>query len=199
MIRNGHVTFGSFNQTAKITPTVRKLWGQILTQVPDSRLVIVGVADNQTRDTLWQDLENAGIERSRVTIFTYVPVEDYYRWFSGVDIALDTMPYSGGTTTCDAIYMGTPVITWPGQCSSSRSAGSILNTLGLNDWIAESPEDYVRRAVQFASNSATIAQLHATLRSIMIESPLMDQRRFTRDMESGFRQMWKTWCAQTGE
>ena len=199
MIRNGHVTFGSFNQTAKITPTVRKLWGQILTQVPDSRLVIVGVADNQTRDTLWQDLENAGIERSRVAMFTYVPVEDYYRWFSRVDIALDTMPYSGGTTTCDAIIMGTPVITCPGPCSSSRSAGSILNTLGLNDWIAESPEDYVRRAVQFANNSATIAQLHATLRSIMIESPLMDQRRFTRDMESGFRQMWKTWCAQTGE
>ena len=195
---NGHVTFGSFNQTVKITPTVRKLWGDILTQVPDARLLVVGVVDERAREDLYRDLENAGVDRSRVTMLPYVPIEEYYRSFGRVDIALDTMPFSGGTTTCDAVWMGTPVVTAPGVRSWSRSAASILTTLGLQDWIAESPEDYVRRAVQFGRNPSTIAGLRRTLRSRMLESPLMDKRVFARDMEAAYRQMWQTWCSQTG-
>ena len=126
----------------------------------------------------------------------YVPVEEYYRWFGRVDIALDTMPFSGGTTTCDALWMGTPVVTAPGNRSWSRSAASILTTLGLQDWIAASPEDYLRRAVQFAQSPSTIAGLRKSLRSKMLESPLMDKRLFTRDMEQAFRQMWQSWCSQ---
>jgi predicted O-linked N-acetylglucosamine transferase (SPINDLY family) len=195
---NGHVTFGSFNQTVKITPGVRKLWGEILTQVPDSRLLVVGVVDNRAREDLLRDLENAGVDRSRVTMLSYVPFEEYYRSFGRVDIALDTMPFSGGTTTCDALWMGTPVITAPGVRSWSRSAASILATLGMQDWIAESPEDYVRRAVQFARNPSTIAQLRKSLRSRMLGSPLMDKGGFARDMEQVYRRMWQSWCSQTG-
>ena len=197
--RNGCVTFGSFNQTVKITPAVRKLWGEILTQVPDSRLVVVGVVDNRAREDLYRDLENAGVSRDRITMVPYIPIEEYYRWFGRVDIALDTMPFSGGTTTCDALWMGAPVITCPGSRSWSRSAASILTTLGLTDGIAESQEDYVRRAVQLAGNPARIAHLRKTLRSRMIESPLMDKRLFARDMENAFRRMWQSWCSQPGE
>jgi predicted O-linked N-acetylglucosamine transferase (SPINDLY family) len=195
---NSHVTFGSFNQTVKITPGVRKLWGEILTQVPDSRLLVVGVVDNRAREDLLRDLENAGVDRSRVTMLSYVPFEEYYRSFGRVDIALDTMPFSGGTTTCDALWMGTPVVTAPGVRSWSRSAASILATLGMQDWIAESPEDYVRRAVQFARNPSTIAQLRKSLRSRMLGSPLMDKGGFARDMEQAYRRMWQSWCSQPG-
>jgi predicted O-linked N-acetylglucosamine transferase (SPINDLY family) len=196
--RNGHVTFGSFNQTVKIAPAMRKLWGEILTQVPDSRFVVVGVVDERAREDLYQNLEDAGVGRSRVTMLAYIPLEEYYKSFGRVDIALDTMPFSGGTTTLDALWMGAPVITAPGVRSWSRSAASILTTLGLPDWIADSPEDYVRRAVQFARNPSTIAELRKSLRSRMLESPLMDKRRFTRDMEEAYRRMWQSWCSQTG-
>ena len=196
--RNGHVTFGSFNQTVKITPAVRKLWGEILTQVPESRLVVVGVVDNRAREDLYRDLANAGVNRDRITMVAYIPIEEYYQWFGRVDIALDTMPFSGGTTTCDALWMGAPVITFPGIRSWSRSAASILTTVGLTDCIAGSPEDYVRRAVQLARNPAKIAQLRKSLRSRMIESPLMDKRLFARDMENAFRRMWQSWCSHTG-
>ncbi len=196
--RNGYVTFGSFNQTVKITPAVRKLWGEILTQVPQSRFVVVGVVDERAREELYRDLENAGVVRDRVTMVAYIPIEDYYRWFSRVDIAFDTMPFSGGTTTCDALWMGAPVITFPGLRSWSRSAASILTTLGLTDCIADSQEDYVRQAVQLAGNPARIAELRKSLRSRMIASPLMDKRRFARDMENAFRKMWKAWCSHPG-
>jgi protein O-GlcNAc transferase len=195
---NGYITFGSFNQTVKITPVVRKLWGEILTQVPDSRFVVVGIVDDHAREDLYVDMEQAGVGRERIEMLPYVPIEEYYRSFGRVDIALDTMPFSGGTTTCDALWMGTPVVTAPGVRSWSRSAASILTTLGLQDWIAASQEDYVRRAVQFARNPSTIAELRKSLRSKMLGSPLTDKRLFTRDMEEAFRRMWQSWCSQTG-
>ena len=195
---NDYVTFGSFNQTVKITPAVRKLWGEILTRVPESRFVVVGVVDNRAREDLYRDLERAGVARDRITMVPYIAIEEYYRWFGRVDIALDTMPFSGGTTTCDALWMGAPVITFPGSRSWSRSAASILTTVGLADCIAESEEDYVRRAVQLAGNAARIAELRKSLRSRMIDSPLMDKRLFARDMENAFRRMWQSWCSHPG-
>jgi predicted O-linked N-acetylglucosamine transferase (SPINDLY family) len=197
--RNGYITYGSFNQTVKISREARKLWAEILTRVPDSRLVVVGVSDKHAQEKLYRDLEGAGINRERITMVPYIPIEEYYRRFGQVDIALDTMPFSGGTTTCDALWMGTPVVTCPGVRSWSRSAASILATLDMRDWIADSAEDYVRRAVHFAGNPSIIAGLRASLRSKMRESPLMDKRQFARDMENAYRQMWRSWCSQTGD
>lgn len=197
-VKNGYVTFGSFNQTFKISAEVRTLWGRILTQVPDSRFVVVGVVNDRAREDLLRDLEKDGVDRARITLAPYLPVEEYYRWYNRVDIALDTMPFSGGTTTCDSLWMGTPVVTMPGVRSWSRSAGSILTTLGLHDWIAQSPEDYVRLAVKFARDPALIAGLRKTLRSRMLDSPLTDKRQFARDMEDAYRRMWQSWCDQSG-
>ena len=197
--RNGYITFGSFNQTVKITATVRKLWGEILARVADARLVIVGVVDERTGEDLFRDLEKAGVMRERITMVPYVTIEEYYQWFARVDIALDTMPFSGGTTTCDALYLGAPVITLPAARSWSRSAASILSTMGLQECIAESAQDYVQRAVQLAQNPVRIAQLRKSLRQNMINSPLMDQRLFARDMDNAFRSMWRAWCSATGD
>jgi predicted O-linked N-acetylglucosamine transferase (SPINDLY family) len=198
LVKNGHVTFGSFNQTAKISPRVRELWAQILRLVPASRLLVAGVADSRAGEDLYRDLMDRGVDRARIAMAPYVPLKDYYRLFGQVDIALDTTPFSGGTTTCDSLWMGAPVVTAPGVRSWSRSAASVLTTVGLTDWIAESEEDYVRRAVRFALEPSRISELRRSLRSRMLESPLMDERGFARDMEGAYRRMWQSWCSQPG-
>jgi predicted O-linked N-acetylglucosamine transferase (SPINDLY family) len=194
--RNGFVTFGSFNQAAKISPSVRRLWAEILRELPDSRLVVGGVAAGRATDELYRDLERGGIGRERVTLVPYVSVEDYLRGYHAIDIALDTSPYSGGTTTCDALWMGVPVVTVPGVRPSSRSAASLLTTVGLEDWIAATPQDYVRRAVHYARERTTVAGLRKSLRARMRGSALMDEERFARDMENAYRGMWRAWCRE---
>lgn len=193
--RNGYVTFGSFNQTAKLSPSVRMLWAEILKRLPDARLTIVGVPDADVGDSLVRYFENAGIASTRVSVVPRLTLEEYFRCFNGADIALDTFPYSGGTTTCDALWMGVPVLTVPGSRSVSRSTASILSTLGLSEWIASTPEDYVRLAIQLARERAVLTKLRATLRQRMRESPLMDEVRFARDIEDAYRQMWTAWCS----
>ena len=196
--RNGFITFGSFNHMAKLSKTLRKLWGEILRRVPSSKLILVGIPDGSARDDLLQDLGDAGVMATRVKIVPHVSLDEYYRWFNSVDIALDTTPYSGGTTTCDTLWMGVPVITMSGSRSMSRSAASILSTVGLPEWIASSPEDYIRMAVEFAREEALIASLRKSLRQTMRDSPLMDEVRFARDMEEAYRHMWCAWCGQSG-
>ena len=123
------------------------------------------------------------------------PFDEYLKTLRSVDLALDTMPYSGGTTTCDIVWMGTPVLTLPGTRSVSRSACSILGTLGMQEWMARTPEDYVAKALRAAADPAWFANERRSLRERMSASPLMDEAQFTRDMEALYRQMWRTYCA----
>jgi predicted O-linked N-acetylglucosamine transferase (SPINDLY family) len=194
-VRHGHVTFGSFNQPLKLSRASRSLWAQILSQVPGSRLLVLGISAGRAQEELARDLAVAGIASERLTLMPYVALQDYMRWFDAVDIALDSTPYSGGTTTCDALWMGVPVITAPGTRPVSRSAASILATVGLAEWIAPSSEEYVRRAVAFSQETEILSELRASLRPRMQASPLMDEEGFTRDLEQAYREMWRRWCA----
>ena len=194
-VRNGFVTFGSFNQAVKLSQASRKLWAEILSRVAGSRLAVLGVPPGSAHDKLLQDLTGMGIDAARLTLVPYVSLQDYFDWYNQVDIALDTTPYSGGTTTCDALWMGVPVITAPGARPSSRSAASILATAGLTDWIASGAEDYVQRAVAFAGDPSMLANLRRTLRARLQASPLMDEAGFTKDLEHAFRRMWREYCA----
>jgi predicted O-linked N-acetylglucosamine transferase (SPINDLY family) len=193
--QNGFITFGSFNHIAKLSKKVRRLWSEILVQMPTSRLVLVGVPDGCAKDDLLKDLEDAGVSVKRVQIVPPVSLDEYFRWFNAVDIALDTTPYSGGTTSCDALWMGVPIVTMPGSRSISRSAASLLSALGLSEWIASTPQDYIRKAVEFAQQDAVLANLRKILRQRMRESSLMDEARFTRDIEEAYRNMWRAWCS----
>jgi predicted O-linked N-acetylglucosamine transferase (SPINDLY family) len=170
------------------------LWAEILTRLPDSRIFFAGVPQGPARDGLIRDFESAGIAAGRITIAPRVGIDEYFRSFNAVDVALDTTPYSGGTTTCDALWMGVPVITVPGARSISRSAASILSTVGLQAWIASTPEQYVRLAVEFARDPSAVCELRSSLRERMRASPLMDGARFTRDLEAAYRGMWRAWC-----
>ncbi len=192
--KKGFVTFGAFHQAAKISPTTRGRWARILAELPDSRILVVGVPRGRAEDDLRRDLAGPGIAPERITIVPYTSLQEYFRAFEGVDIALDTSPYSGGTTTCDALWMGVPVITVPGSRSVSRSAASVLSTVGLPEWIAADAEEYVRLAVRFAREPELLSELRRSLRERMSASPLMDEERFTRDLERTYREMWKKWC-----
>src|SRR5262245_29417863 len=191
MARNGHVTFGSFNSALKVSPGTRTLWRELLARVPDARLVVLAIPPGRAQEDLRRDLGDG----DRVRVLPYVSLEDYFGWLQKVDIALDSTPYSGGTTTCDALWMGVPVLTAPGTRSASRSAASALTTARLTEWIATTPDDYVRRGVALSSDRPKLAGLRATLRARLQASPLMDEVAFTRDLEYAYREMWRRYCA----
>jgi protein O-GlcNAc transferase len=197
-VRNSFVTFGSFNQAMKLSVSTRRLWARILSQLPAARLLVLGVPAGAAQQRLRDDLAQAGADPARIALAPFAPIEEYLRRFDEVDIALDSTPYSGGTTTCDALWMGVPVLTAPGPRPASRSAASILTTLGLTDWIASDAEDYVRRAVALSSQQEKLKQLRATLRSRMQASALMDEAGFTRDLENAYRRMWRQYCGRQG-
>lgn len=194
--RNGFITFGSFNHRIKLSPTVLALWARVLLQQPGSRLMIMGVPNGPPQDRLLGDFTQKGIAATRITIVPPVAMNDYFPRFDEVDLALDATPYSGGTTTCDTLWMGVPVVTLAGSRSVSRSAASILTTVGLADWIAQTPEEYVGLALKFARDEPVLAELRGSLRRRMRESPLMDEPGFARDLESAYRGMWRKWCGE---
>ena len=189
--RNGHLTFGSFAQAAKLSQGTRRLWARILAAIPAARLQVVGLAAGRAREDLLRDFAAEGIAAERIGLAPFLPVEDYYRSFGEVDIALDPMPYSGGTTTCDALWMGVPVLTLAGARPASRSAASILATLGMNDWIAATPDDYLRIAGVWAARRSDLSTLRNNLRARVRASPLMDEAGFARDLEEAYRAMWQ--------
>jgi predicted O-linked N-acetylglucosamine transferase (SPINDLY family) len=194
--RNGFITFGSFNHAPKLTATSRRIWAEILLQLPQARLLLVGVPDGRAREDLLHDFAAAGVPAARLTIRPRVSFGEYLEQFDAVDIALDTTPYGGGTTSFDALWMGVPVLTLVGERSVSRSAASILGALGLEKWIARSAEEYLSLALAHAADPERIAALRGSLRRRLQSSSLMDEARFARDMESAYRELWRAWCGQ---
>jgi predicted O-linked N-acetylglucosamine transferase (SPINDLY family) len=191
---NGFVTFGSFNHAPKLSPSTRRIWGEILARTPGSRLILVGVPEGSARDGVLRHIASVGIDAARISVMGRLSIDEYFRCFNAVDLALDTTPYSGGTTTLDALWMGVPVLTVPGCRPVSRSTAGILSAAGLNGWIAATPEDYVERAVAFASSGEAATQSRIAVRNALQASPLMDEGGFALAMEDAYRRMWRAWC-----
>ena len=188
--RNGFVTFGSFNSALKITsPTVRR-WGALMARLAGSRLRVADIRSERKRAAIRADLVSAGVSADRVEFVPHVDVDKYLELFAAVDVALDTAPYGGGTTTLDALWMGVPVLALTGPTSVSRSAASILKFLGLDDWIAPSIDDYVDTGVARVSDVAALVSLRRTLRARLQASPLTDVARSISALESAYRMMW---------
>jgi predicted O-linked N-acetylglucosamine transferase (SPINDLY family) len=140
--------------------------------------------------------EQAGVATDRVTFVGRIAeAKDHLAYYGQVDIALDTYPYHGTTTTCEALWQGVPVITLAGQTHAARVGVSLLSNAGLPELIATTAEDYAERAVALAANSAQLAELRSTLRARMASSPLMDAAGTTRGIEQAYREMWRSWCA----
>jgi len=197
----GNITFGSFNNRAKITPEIVEDWSTILRSVPGSRLILKAKAlnDKGTRQTLWEMFSGNDVVQKRVELIGYLPFEQHLQLYNRIDIGLDTFPYHGTTTTCEALWMGVPVITLAGETHVSRVGVSLLSRVGLPELIAESSEDYIQKAAQLAGDVERLQELRANLRPAMIRSPLTDGAGFTRSLEGAYREMWKRWCAEAAK
>ena len=192
--RSGYVTFGSFNLRAKMTPAVFRLWADILAAVPDSRVIIKSrtLIDKEIRAGINQLFVSLGIASDRVRCVSYVPsLQDHLALYNQVDIALDTFPYHGTTTTCEALWMGVPVIVRAGEHHVSRVGVSLLHTVGLDEFVTVSDRDYVACAVALAHDEARRESLRHDLRQRMAASPLMDAAGFTRNLEKAYRGIWE--------
>ncbi len=193
----GSITFGSFNHRAKITPEVVKLWSRILTLVGNARLILKSksLSAATTQELLMGMFIQNGISPERIEFVSHIPSQfEHLKLYNSIDIALDTFPYNGTTTTCEAMWMGVPVIALAGESHASRVGVSLLSNVGLPELIAEYTEEYVEKAVQLAGDLERLQALHANLRSMMVRSPLMDAEGFTRSLEKAYRQMWRRWC-----
>jgi protein O-GlcNAc transferase len=189
------IRFGSFNQYAKLSERALELWGQIMARVPEARLTVAGLPPENFEEHLLRRLEKRGIARARVKCAMRAPVMQYLQSYNEVDIALDSMPYNGATTTLDTLWMGVPVVGLVGKRSIARGTYSILKTLGMDELIAESPEQYVELNVRLATDAEWRNELHQSLRDRMRRSALTDIPRFTENLEAAYRGMWCDWCA----
>ncbi len=188
----GAFTFGSFNNFAKLSPATLALWAQILRAVPGSRLVLKsrGLADRGVAARLHATFAGAGVEPSRLTLDgAELSVADHLALYHGIDLALDPFPYNGTTTTCEALWMGVPVVTLAGRTHVARVGASLLTHTGLTEWIAPTPGDYVAKAVAATRDLPRLAELRRTLRERLRTSPLCDATSFTRGLESAFTAM----------
>jgi predicted O-linked N-acetylglucosamine transferase (SPINDLY family) len=195
-IKAGFVTFGSFNNFAKVNVPLLKIWARILLGMANSRLRLKaqGLGSNLAQQVVLQTMADCGIEPGRVDVSGWVPQPRHLAQYGQIDIALDAYPYHGTTTTCEAIWMGVPVVTLAGMNHLSRVGVSLLTNLGLPQLIAQSPEQYIQIAIAMAGDLPRLAALRATLRQRLKDSPLMNGPRQARDIESAYRAMWRHWC-----
>jgi predicted O-linked N-acetylglucosamine transferase (SPINDLY family) len=191
----GPITFGSFNNLPKVVPEVLALWGLLLREVPDSRLIMLGAGLDQIGARFAGRLAAAGADPARVQFFDRMPLDRYFALHNSIDINLDSFPFTGGTTTFHSLWMGVPVVTLAGRHVASRGGASILHALGLPDLIADSERRYVEIAASLAADRPRLAKLRASLRQRLQRSELMNAARFTSALESAYREMWRTWCA----
>jgi predicted O-linked N-acetylglucosamine transferase (SPINDLY family) len=197
LLANGHITFGSFNNLAKLNPGVVGLWTRVLETVPGSRLMLnwPTLADPRERQRIADLFAAHGIEPGRLEL---TPGEDTHAGVLGqygqLDIALDPFPFSGCTTTLEALWMGVPVVTLPGTRPVSRQSQAFLTALGRTEWIARDVEDYVRIVADLAADPQRLTALRREQRALVAASPVGDARRFAQDLEAALRSIWHRWC-----
>ena len=200
-IKNGHITFGCFQNLTKVNDGVLELWGKILAALPDAtlRLQCKQFSEPSLAAQLLQRLQRHGIDPARVAIHGSARREDYLAAHAEVDMILDTFPYPGGTTTCEALWMGVPTLTLAGDSLLARQGASLLGAAGLSDWVANSREAYVAKAIALASDLPGLARLRAGLRAQVLTSPLFDAPRFARHFEQALWGMWQRHHEQQGK
>lgn len=199
VVETGRITFGSFNALSKITPEVVACWSRILRALPKARLILKNssLRDEATCRRYLDLFSREGIAPGRLDLLSWTAsASEHLVLYWRVDIALDPFPYNGTTTTCEALWMGVPVITLAGRTHAGRVGVSLLNSVGLDDLVADSPDRYVELAVQLARQPERLTSLRRELRECMAASPLCDAPVFARDLEAAYRTMWQQWCTQ---
>ena len=198
-LANEYITFGTFHSVFKISPTTARLWARILERVPRARLQVLAVSGIAAEQHARELFSRGGADLQRIDFLPRLAFGDYLAAFARVDIALDTFPYHGATTTCFSLWMGLPVVVLEGTTHASRADVSMLTNVGLPQLVAKSGDEYVAIAARLAGDIPELAQLRAGLRNMMARSPLADGRACAHNLEHAFREMWVEWCLKESE
>lgn len=197
-LERGYVTYGSFNALSKVGAHVVSVWADILKRTPGSRLVMKNPTfeDAYCRRLYQQHFERCGIAAERIDLLGPSPHDELLAHYSEIDIALDPFPYNGGTTTCEALAMGVPVVGMRGDRFVSRAAATLLHNAGLDELMTNDPEEYIEKAIALGRDVASLAVMRANMRNRLAQSTLYDSAGFTRNLEHAYREVWRRWCAQ---
>jgi protein O-GlcNAc transferase len=195
-LSSGAVTFGSFNNPSKLSAATIDAWARLLARLPAARLLLKGkpFACAVTRVSFLERLRRRGVATKQIELAAWLPEDTHLALYDRVDIALDPFPYNGTTTTCEALWMGVPVVTLRGDRHAGRVGASLLTQIGLNDLITDSVESYVDTAAALASDPARLDELRHALRPLMAASQLCDAQAFASKVEAAYRTMWQRWC-----
>jgi len=195
-LHHNHITFGSFNNLAKINDSVIVLWGKVLFSIPNSRLILKTkqLKNLSVCENILQKFSTYGIERNRIILKEPIPErEKHLATYNEIDIALDPFPYCGVTTSFEALWMGVPVLTLQGNTLVSNQGVGILMNAGLAHWIAHDEDDYLAKAINFSSNLKQLASIRSGLREQVLASPLFDAKQFSVDYKNALWSMWQQW------
>ncbi|MGH6940580.1 tetratricopeptide repeat protein [Hypericibacter sp.] len=196
----GRVTFGCFNNLAKLNSAVIALWARVLSVLPEAKLVLKThqLDDGRLRSRVTGQFAAAGVASGRVSLLGKSPHQGLLREYNHVDIALDPFPYSGGLTTLESLWMGVPVVTKQGDRFAARHTASHLTGVGLAELIGSDADGYVELAHSLAMDLPRLAELRRGLRARMAASPVCDGNEFARDLEAAYRGIWRRWCERQG-
>lgn len=190
---NGYITFGCFNNPTKVNEEILGQWAEIMKTTSHSHLYLKSKQYDTAsfRDQILRFLDGKGISSERIEFEGHTSHDDHLECYNKVDIALDPWPYSGGLTTCEALFMGVPVITLPGPTFAGRHSTTHLMNAGLEQWVTNSWDEYVKTTVALASDQVAIVEWRNELRKQLLESPVCDGKRFGAHLAVAFREMWK--------
>ncbi len=192
----GRITFGCLNNPSKTGPWLARVWAAILRSVPDSQLMLLGPSRQDADPRVSNLFRDEGIDPKRILIVGKRSRFDYLHVYDRIDIALDPFPFSGHTTTCDALWQGVPVVTLAGQTYAGRMSASTLTQAKFPQWIAQTPQEYVRIAVGLAGDIPSLANLRRNMRDHLTSAPILDAKGFTRSLEAAYRKMWQSYVGR---
>jgi protein O-GlcNAc transferase len=193
--KNGYITFGSFNDLAKLTPDVIKAWATILKATPNAKLLLKArqLVEEETQERLIELFKNEGIDKNRLILKAFSSSKsEHFDLYGEIDLALDTFPFNGATTTCEALWMGVPVLTIRGDRHVARVGASLLHRVDLDQLIAETTDEYIAKATSYTKDPNALRELRFNMRERVQSSPLCDAKSFAHSVEQKFSEMWGT-------
>lgn len=194
-LARGYLTFGSFNRPIKLSEAALGLWIEVMNALPDSRMLIAAVSETCVRERIAGRFAVGGIAADRLTFHPRIAMQDYLKLHHEIDLILDTFPFSGGTVTNQALWMGVPTLTLGGDTLPHRQGAGIMTRAGLGDWVADSKAELVERARAIARNPMQLAALRARLRPALAAGNPACTAQAARLVETALRTMWQRWCA----
>lgn len=193
-LTSNQFTLACLNNLVKINQDAIRLWARILVALPHARLMLGNATDEQTRQKLIDMFAQESIGAERLVLHPTMPLGDYLALHHQIDLALDTFPYNGGTSTCHSLWMGVPVITLAGNNSAARVGVAVMAGVGLTEFVTTSTDEYFERALAFANDLPGLDRVRQSLRERMAAQSIANPLHLTRHLEEAFRNIWGKWC-----